>query len=296
MSESLVDDAVMQSKRVRVVLATSHPIAAYGGVQFSEDAIQGIAEAFASGSAPMRFSHDLTRPVQFQNIDSGTERLADGNLAAWAEFDVDSGIWDAYQREVAEAGAPGGMSISVTTPLPGESNLAASPVLIAADAHHFTDEEIRGAVLALTRIEPSAQGRQLLQFAIDPQALVAIEVAASLIATVGVNVASNAIYDAVKRFFSQRRRGNSHTVVDLQFKADSEGPTALSVRIDAEDIDQVRNAMAELPRLLESAQTGIYSSTNGQPLEAVDAQEEVSPETASGSAAGEPYDAQEPYP
>lgn len=279
----MVHDALMQSVRVRMVLATSHPIAAYGGVRFPESAIAGIAEAFASGSLPMRFNHDLTRPVQIQNRQSGTERLPDGYLAAWGEFDIDSGVWAAIKREVADSGAPGGMSISVTTPLRGDSPLTDTPVLVAADAYHFTDEEIRGAVRALSQIDPSAQGRQLLQFAVDPTALIVIQIAASTLTTVGIGLATNAIYDAVKQFFTKRRRGKGGTVVDLEFSAHGNGDAALRVRIEAQDIDQVTGALAGLPHLLESAQPGTYLSSNGQPLEAVGDSQEVAPRLGSES-------------
>jgi hypothetical protein len=91
----------------------------------------------------MHFQHDISRPVEISNVVTGTERLEDGYLAAWSEFDVDEEVWDQFEREVEATGAPGGMSVSMTGPLDGETLATDSQVVVAANAHHFTDGDVR---------------------------------------------------------------------------------------------------------------------------------------------------------
>jgi hypothetical protein len=102
--------------------------------------------------------------------------LDDGPFAVWAEFDVDADVWAAHESEVVAAGAPGGMSISFTGPLAGRSLASDSPLVVAADGHHFDDDEIDNAVAILGRLGVDAGGEVLYQFSFEPIAKIIIDV------------------------------------------------------------------------------------------------------------------------
>jgi hypothetical protein len=63
---------------------------AYGGIQLHEDAVRQLARERSEGRVPMRFNHDLTRPLSAITVAAGVEQTEDGHLAAWVEFDV---VW-----------------------------------------------------------------------------------------------------------------------------------------------------------------------------------------------------------
>lgn len=137
--------------RVHSVVASSHPLEAYGGIQLSEEVIRELAAATGRGEVPMNIGHNLARPLRVSNVTSNTDRSDDGYLQALIAFDVEEELWEPYQRELRAAGISGmgAMSITFMEPLGGEGELTNAPVVVAGDAHHFTDEEIRAAAVIL---------------------------------------------------------------------------------------------------------------------------------------------------
>lgn len=239
--------------RVRARLATSQAIPAYGGIRLPEEVVEGVARAVASGTVPMHFGHDISRPVRVENVEAGTERLDDGSLAAWAEFDVDEGVWNEFQQEVADAGAAGGMSISYTSPLDEKDEDV--DTLIAADAHHFSDAQIRAALLELERLDSSAGGARLYQLSLEPIAKVVFDIVENLVGALGPNIAASVIYDAAKGFL---RRGRK-TTFNLVFRESRRGTRKLQVHIEAESDAELRAALDRLPAVLESGAKGTFA-------------------------------------
>lgn len=223
-----------------------------------------VAEAVASGVMPMHFGHDISRPVFVSEVETGVEPLDDGQFAAWAEFNVDADVWAAYEAEVAAAGAPGGMSISFTGPLSGRSLASESPLVVAADGHHFDEEEIEAAVAILGRLGPGSGGEVLYQFSYEPIAKIVIDVVWPVVMSLGPNIVASAIYDAARSFFRPGRRG---LVFNVSFKETRRGTRKVKVHIEASNEDELRAAMDGLPRVLESGTQGTFVSRSGSPLE-----------------------------
>lgn len=158
-------------RRVSAVLATTHPIGAYGGIQLGKNVLEQLAEALQTGTLPMVFNHDLRRRMDISNVTAGVRERPDGQWEAWADFDVPVSDWARFQHELSEFGAPGGMSFKCSTLLARRGD---SPVVrIAADAHHFTDEDLlqAGQVLAS---HVSVEVERLYSFSFVPPALVIV--------------------------------------------------------------------------------------------------------------------------
>lgn len=259
------DDSGVTTRRVRARLVTTHAVEAYGGVQLAESVVAEVADAVGRGIMPMHVDHDRSKPLQVSNLSSGTERLPDGHLAAWAEFDVDAVAWEIIQEGWREADAPGGMSISLTTPLSGGDLETGCLAVVAADAHHFTESQIKQAADELRRLKCSAGGELLYQFSYSPAPVVLFDLVLPAVLSIGPNLAAAIIYDAAKHFFTrplERRR----IVMDLTFRKDVHGERLTTVHVEADSAKQVRASLDGLPALLEAGSEGTFTSAEGGPL------------------------------
>lgn len=254
----------MAITRVRARLATTHAIPAYGGIQLPKEALDQVAEAIASGALPMHFGHDISRPVSVSEVEAGVERLEDGEFAAWAEFNVDEDVWATYGAEVAAVEAPGGMSVSFTGPMAGRSLASGSALVVAADGHHFAEEEIDAAVAILRQLGTDAGGEVLYQFSFEQIAKVIIDVVWPVVASLGPNIVASAIYDAARSFFRPGRQG---LVFNVSFKETRRGTRKVKVHIEASNEAELRAAIDGLPKVLESGTQGTFVSRAGSPLE-----------------------------
>lgn len=258
----------MGTKRLRARLVTSQPIAAYGGIQLAESVVEQIADGVGSGAIPMHMKHDIAQPLATTIHGAGTERLPDGHLAAWAEFDVDEDAWSEFEAEIEAAGAPGGMSITISGPLVNGESMPDSPVTVAADAHHFTESEIRAAAEELRQLDDSAEGEYLYQFAFEPLATVVFDLVLPVIGVLGPNLVASAIYDAGKAFFL-RPRPNGVTF-NVIFRESRRGDRKLQIKIAATNAAEFDQALSRLPAVIESGAKGTYTSVNGGDLVPLD--------------------------
>lgn len=253
----------MPITRVRARLATTHPIAAYGGTELPREALEQVARAVAGGSVPMHFEHDISRPVPAAVVASGVEELEDGHFAAWVEFDVDAELWEAYGGQVAAAGAPGGMSISFTSPMAGRSLAGDAPLVVAADRHHFADDEIDEAVTLLSRLGVETRGELLYQFSFEPVAKILVEVVWPTVMALGPDVVASAIYDAMRSFF---RPGRGAITFNVVFRETPRGKRTLKIHIEATSEAEFASAVNGLPHILRAGGAGTFASTGGKPL------------------------------
>ncbi|MGL5823806.1 MAG: hypothetical protein ACRCYU_03045 [Nocardioides sp.] len=258
----------MATRRVRARLATTHAIPAYGGIQLPKQLLDQVAEALASGTMPMHIGHDISRPIFVSGVEAGVEQLDDGHFAAWAEFNVDADVWSAHEMEVASTGAPGGMSISFTGPLSGQSRPSESLLIVAADGHHFDEEEIVAAVVILGRLGADCGGEVLYQFSFEPVAKILIDVVWPAVMSLGPNFAASALYDAARSFFRPGRRG---LVFNISFGETWRGSRKVKIHIEASNAAELRAAIDGLPAILDSGTHGTFVSRSGSRLELLDA-------------------------
>lgn len=95
---------------VSAVVASSHPLSVYGGIQVDETVLYDLAEAIRSGSFPMLIGHDIRRPLNSTILDSQVRQRSDGYKEVWIKFTVDAEPWAQFADEIAAVGAPGGFS------------------------------------------------------------------------------------------------------------------------------------------------------------------------------------------
>jgi hypothetical protein len=246
--------------RVRVRVATSHEVEAYGGFQLPDEVLGEMAEAIRTGAMPMHFQHDISRPVVTSNVVTGTERLEDGHLAVWAEFDVAEDSWAAFEAERVAASAPGGMSFSCTGPLKGGTLARNSSAVIAADASHFTDDEIRAAAALLRTLDPDAGAKRLYQFSYVPDVKVVLDLTVDLINSLGPNLAASVIYDAAKSLLRPQRGA---TIFNVNFRKGRNGMHVVKVHIVAHTPEELKVAIAGLPEVLAAGTEGTFVGDAG---------------------------------
>ncbi|MBI4935706.1 MAG: hypothetical protein HY828_17630 [Actinobacteria bacterium] len=186
----------------RVIVATTHPMRAYGGVRFSREALAGLADSLNKGKTPWHLEHDALQPLDAEVIAAGLNERDDGEAEVWAELRVDGAQWGAYERAVVEAGAPGGISVSATSTISRHPGPPGAPVgvevVVAADAAHFSDEEIDAAAAEIAHNVP-ARSAELFQFSHQPPALIVLEFVLDGGVQVAWGVLGSYVYDALRK-------------------------------------------------------------------------------------------------
>jgi len=185
-------------RRERQVLATTDPIPAYGGIQLALEALESMAQTLTSQSVPMRLFHDAREPLYVEHVATEIRQRHDGEYELLVEFDIEEEGWARYEAERNARGAPGGLSFTITAPIAQfTSEVGAQPltVTVAADANHFSDDEIltiAGDFAGASNINIS----RLYQFSAVPDALVLIQFIGQELAQIPPGIISAWLYDA----------------------------------------------------------------------------------------------------
>jgi hypothetical protein len=168
----------------------------------------------------MRLSHDAREPLYAENVDAEIRQRPDGEYQLWVEFDVEEEGWARYEAERAARGGPGGLSFTITSTigqLTGEAKTGLASVMVAADAHHFSDDEILAAAGEFANAG-NVKASRLYQFSAVPASLVLIQFVSQELAQIPPGLISAWLYDAWRHF---RRPGQPEPTLTLEF---SEGP------------------------------------------------------------------------
>ncbi|MFI0794102.1 hypothetical protein ACH4OY_15650 [Micromonospora rubida] len=234
--------------RVRARVATTHAIPAYGGVQLAESALHQMAEAIAGG-LPMRFQHDLARPIAPMNVTAGVEQMEDGELAVWTEFDIDEEVWGRLEAERLEAGAPGGFSFST---IEAFATRGAPPydLVIAADASHFPAP----ATLAVAETLPSGLSvklAELFQFSWVPEPKILIEIGMALLMSTPSDLLGLLLSDVANRLKAQLKEDAPAPTFELQVSRTPKTRTT-QVKITAHSDEGLHQAMQRVPDILRA--------------------------------------------
>jgi hypothetical protein len=203
---------------------------------------------------PMHISHDITRPLSPTNVQAGVERLDDGHLAAWIEFDTDANAWAMYEAERDAAGALGGFSFSVTRPIDEIVDDDQSQVVVAADAGYFEDSTITAASEVLSIVGVS-RAERLYQFAAGPDAKVIVEFIMSGLAGIALNMIASALYDAAKLFLKPGRP----TVFNIIAKQRRNGRRVLKLHLATDNPEVAQCAMSQAAEMLGAAANGTFA-------------------------------------
>ena len=137
-------------------------------------------------------------------------------------------------------------------------------LVVAADGHHFDDDEIDNAVAILGRLGVDAGGEVLYQLSLEPIAKIIVDVVWPAVMSLGPNLVASAIYDAAKSFF---RPGRSTIVFNVSFKETRRGLRKVQVHIEASNETELSAALDGLPNVLRAGTDGTFVSRGGRALE-----------------------------
>lgn len=80
---------------VEMILATSHPMEAYGGIVLTRSALEDMARQLRSNNVPMMVGHDPRQPIQATVLEATVRGRDDGFAEVWARVVVDEDQWGA---------------------------------------------------------------------------------------------------------------------------------------------------------------------------------------------------------
>lgn len=233
---------------VEAIIATSHPVEKYGGVQLADSVLDQIAGALRAGELPMLIGHDLRRPLTSRVLDAAVRERPDGFKEVWARIVVDRRSWEEYERDRDAAGAPGGFSFSATEPLralPAANPAETSEIMLAGDAAHWTDAELIGAAEDFAGLGCVAVARRY-QFAQGPEAVLVLQVALPIL----TSIVGTAAYEALKKLW----RKHPTTVLHLHVEDDGREVVAHLETTDPSGLDaavrSIESALQSRPDVL----------------------------------------------
>jgi hypothetical protein len=209
-------------KRVQAILTTTQLVPAYGGTRLPLYVLEALAEGVRTQAMPMRLNHDPLRTFHVENVDAGVRQRTDGEYEVWAEFDVDEADWAEFEAERDALGVAGGMSFSyieIFDELRNETGTASISIDVAADAHHFSNEQILAAAREFADAGTVKAGR-LYQFGAVPTAVVLIQFLLQEGAQVPPAFFAAWLYDALRHF---RRPQKASPAVTLEVNEGAEG-------------------------------------------------------------------------
>jgi hypothetical protein len=174
-----------KSRLKEAIFATTHQIDAYGGFQLTQEQLADFATDIKSKGRNSPFNHDPTDPIQMEVVNAGVRLREDGEHEGWFSFLISDEDWVDLERRWAEAGVPGGYSITVIEPLTERSEEDIF-LELSADAANWCREDLEIA-FGFRPITGSIQINYLYQFALVPVAQVALQI----VETVSLGVVAN---------------------------------------------------------------------------------------------------------
>lgn len=218
-------------------MATSHPVAKYGGVRMAPQALQQMADALNSGQIPMLVEHDPRRRLRTRNLSAAVVDLPDGERGVRFTALV-------HPDDVALMQGIRGMSFS-TSDLIGSvegPNPERGTMELRADAAAFSDPVIARACEQMCAAGHT-YGYRLMQFAGPDEARIVLDIAYSIVVVLGPGLATSAVYDGLRYLFRNRSKGSGDDPVHLELATSVRGGEVKAV-IQTSDPDVARAALA----------------------------------------------------
>ena len=159
------------------VLATTHPLDAYGGVRISPAVIHSMVAELNTGNVAMLGHHDRLRPLRTRDLRASAISLPDGELAVQISGEVHHDDWSQLGDVRAMSFGAGQNLDSVLWP-----SAQRPDVTLAADAAWFDAEDIAGACSILASLG-GVKGQAYFQFSLIPDAKIIIDASSSLFTT-----------------------------------------------------------------------------------------------------------------
>lgn len=234
----------MSRKRIGAFIATSHPIAAYGGVRLPPEAMETLAHDVRTGGFPFAYEHDPRFPTDVNVLEVEVRDMDDGHRGVWVEMDVD--------EEEFESRGVRGFSIAMVEPIKKLSFDDDRPrISISADSAHFDDAAILGAAGSLEGHFAVDAGR-LYQFSVVPPATVAIEMAVVVLQAVPPGLVSAGLYDALKTWLLHPKKA-SKTVFSFRFRGQG---GYVQAHFETDDAGVVKEALSTMRDVVLASRLG----------------------------------------
>lgn len=237
---SAVDEAGIDDREWRefqAVVATSHSVAKYGGIRLAPQALHEMADALNMGQIPILAQHDPRRALRTRGLLAAVVILPDGEQAVRLTCLV-------HPEDVVLMEGLHGMSFA-TSELIGSvegPNPENGRVELRADAAVFSDEDIARACEQMCMVGHT-YGFRLLQFAGPDEARIVIDIAYTIVVTLGPGLAASAIYDGLRYLFRKRSKSSRETSVQLELATSVRGGDVKAV-VQTSDPDVARAALA----------------------------------------------------
>ncbi|MCM3695198.1 hypothetical protein [Microbacterium oleivorans] len=202
---------------VHGVLMTSEPIEAYGGVAFPRGLLESFADRMNGKPLPFHLDHDLTKPIRMRGVEVFAHDRSDGITELRFRAEI-------HANDVRFIESRPAMSATVMTPLARDVDTpskSGARLQLGADHAWFDDEALIHAEERLVQRGVSAEYvlvQRAYQFAVVPDPQIYIEVAVSMLLSIG----ASAIWDGIKALFARRRTPPG---------ADSSIPTTVNIQI-----------------------------------------------------------------
>lgn len=241
------------------VLASSAPMNAYGGVTISEDAIKGMANTIELGPTTLGVRHDPRHQIPARIVESFTRRGHDGYLEIVVCYEIDDADWTRYDGASMQ-----GFSISSREPFLSKGNEAVA-ITVSADAHWFSDHQLRQSFEQLSAVFDDVEVCRLYQFSIDPSSLVVIQLALGDLSSLGIGLLTNYLYDALRNLVRPEKNGSREPSKFSIELTDTVNGRTVKAYVETSSERTLRHALDSLPAALRSELTQLeFSSEDHQ--------------------------------
>jgi hypothetical protein len=239
--------ARMSEIQIRGVVATTHPLDAYGGFQATVDEIESLVESLRSGRFTLGVQHDPRVSLQAQVLDAHTRVDEDGYTLAEVTLEIDEDEWQRHDGENLA-----GFSVSIRRLFLG--NPAETPlVTLSADAQ-VSDEQIEAAYNEFANRGVPTTAYRLYQFADVPSILVVLTFIGQQISTIPIGLLINYIYDSLKHF---SRKSQEPPNLHVKFSPETGRMTDLHIERASDAV--LIKALDKLPEIINSNLAYEYS-------------------------------------
>ena len=229
----------MQWVAVQSVLASTDPIAAYGGIAITRDALEDMAKVLNAGTVPMSANHDSRQGIRTRNATAGVREKVTGGFELFMAFEMHPDDWEKYGH------LPGMSHTTIEAIWIDELAQKSIVAKFSADAAWFDDDVIVSASHAVqsaigqnSAVEnPGVLPSRVYQFSVVPDARIIIETSLALFNALGPNLVASAIWDGLKLAIARRRTpkgGNASAKTTVEIKMDN-GDSSITACVSTDD-------------------------------------------------------------
>lgn len=246
------------SIRLEGLVASTRPMAIYGGFRFPENTIRLLESRIRNGEIPLGLHHDPRTRTDATILSTELKSDSDGNLEVWVLIEVDEEEWIGNGWSTAT-----GFSPEMSLPIIGDDTIVPS-VTIGADAYWFSDDQIRDACQAMSEKGLTACGQRLYHFSELPRAIV--HFAMFQLPNLPPGILSSYIYDCLRHFFRHKptkELESAQSEFSLDLTDANRGLTTTAYLRTSSDV-VLRYAIDNLPQILLRGGDYDYSEENGR--------------------------------